>query len=78
MLIEVSSRICLIHVPVCFQNDSQTQDQMLQHLQCCHCIIWILSVFLHSGVRATDQRMHQSVAESLSRDCLYIRLCESV
>ena len=29
-------------------------------------VIWIWSLFLHSGVRATDQRMHQSVAESLS------------
>ena len=29
MLIEVSSRICLNYVPICFQNDSQTQDQLL-------------------------------------------------
>ena len=66
MLIEVSSRICFYHVAKCFQDDSQIQDQMLQHLQCRHCIIWIWSVFLHSEVSATDQHMHQSVAESLS------------
>ena len=66
MLIEVSSRICFYHVAKCFQDDSQIQDQMLQHLQCRHCIIWIWSVFLHSEVSATDQRMRQSVAESLS------------
>ncbi len=33
MLIEVSSRICFYHVAKCFQDDSQIQDQMLQHLQ---------------------------------------------
>ena len=66
MLIEVSSRICFHHVAKCFQDDSQIQDQMLWHLQCRHCIIWIWSVFLPSEVSATDQRMRQSVAESLS------------
>ena len=39
---------------------------MLQHLQCRHYIIWIWSVFLHSEVSATDQRMRQSVAVALS------------
>ena len=66
MLIEVSSGICFYHVAKCFQDDSQIQDQMLQHLQCRHCIIWIWSVFLPSEVSATDQRMRQSVADSLS------------
>ena len=66
LLIDVSSRICFNHVAKCFQNDSQIQDQMLQHLQCRHYIIWIWSVFLHSEVSATDQRMRQSVAVALS------------
>ena len=66
MLIKGSSRICLNHVAECFQDDSQIQDPILQHLKCLLCFILIWYVLSAFCIHTTVLRMLQSVTESLS------------
>ena len=66
MLIKGSSRICLNHVAECFQDDSQIQDPILQHLKCLLCFILIWYVLSAFCIHTTVLSMLQSVTESLS------------